>query len=72
MKIIKKKEINTIPFEDVKVGEIFENDSIYYMKVYYGVEGIYFVVCLEDGGIYNDFTPQDVCRVVNTELYILD
>ena len=72
MKIIKKKEINTIPFEDVACGAIIESDSAHYMKVYYGVEGIYFVVCLEDGEIYNDFTPQDMCRVVNAELYILD
>ena len=72
MKIVKKNEKIAIPFEDVGCGEIFESDSTYYMKVYHSIDGIYLVVCLEDGGIYNDFTPQDMCRVVSTELHILD
>lgn len=72
MKIVKKNEKNAIPFEDVGCGEIFEYDSAYYMKVYYSVDDIYLAIELEDGDIYNDFAPQDMCRVVNTELHILD
>ena len=72
MKIVKKNEKFAICFEDVGCGEIFECDGTYQIKFYYDIEDKYFVACLEDGEVCNEFEPSDMCRVVNAELHILD
>ena len=73
MKIVRKDaEKYPIRFEDVGCGEIFEYDGTYWMKVYHDLKDEYYGVCIADGEICDEFEDSDMCRVVETELHILD
>lgn len=72
MKIVNKKEKFPICFGDINCGEIFEYDSTYWMKVYSVHKNEYYAVCIASGDICDEFEFADMCRVVNTELHILD
>ena len=71
MKIVEKKNF-AICFSDVKIGEIFEYEETYWMKVSHMLKNEYYGVCVANGKIYDDFEPSDMCRVVEAELHILD
>jgi hypothetical protein len=71
MKIVNKKNFS-ICFGDIGCGEVFEYDSIYWMKVYHDPSNKYYAVCMGDGEICEEFEFADMCRVVRTELHILD
>ena len=71
MKIVEKKNF-AIRFADVKSGEIFEYDSAYWLKVCNPLKKEYYGVSVADGKIYEAFNFSDMCRVVKTELHILD
>ena len=42
------------------------------MKVYDDLKDKYYTVCIDSGEINNEFEDSDMCRVVETELHILD
>lgn len=72
MKIVEKEKKFAICFEDVGCGEIFEHGGSYWMKVYHELDNEYYGVCIVDGEICDKFESSDICRVVETELHILD
>ena len=73
MKIVRKDDKKfTICFEDVGCGEIFEYEGTYWMKVYNVCKREYFAICVADGETCDEFEFSDMCRVVKSELHILD
>ena len=72
MKVIEKKKGSVIRFENVICGEIFEYGGTYWMKINDVTENKYYAVCVADGETCDEFEPSDMCRVVETELHILD
>ena len=73
MKIVEKKKKDfSICFENMDCGEIFEYDGTYWMKVYHDLKDEYYAVNIPDGEICDEFEPTDICRVIETELHILD
>ena len=72
MKVVEKKKGSIIRFDEVKIGEIFEYEETYWMKIAHMLKNEYYGVCVANGKIYDDFEPSDMCRVVEAELHILD
>lgn len=72
MKVVEKKKGSIIRFEEVRIGEIFEYEKTYWMKIFHTLKAEYYGVCVANGKIYDDFESSDICRVVETELHVFD
>lgn len=70
MKIVQNDNKNTIRYDDVEGGEVFNYNGTLYIKAYDEVQS--YGVCLIDGEIDCDFLADDIVKIHRAELHILD